>query len=215
MFDGKKCRRKHDPNLKAQFLAKNPPAPPAPPASNGVTQGGEGSGQPQNGQVFMEVDIPADVNPQESQEPQAPLQGMHPFQQHQQNKNNTAFIPEPQPSQISNDTIRKKALNQPSVEQSIRVRRLRWLGHSYHMDSSRLPNKMLSAQPPHGKRPQGKRFLTWRELLRSDFEQLYIKETWHDLVSNHKTWKSTNFDPQKAKSPWQGRLRHRKDGQAQ
>ena len=117
--------------------------------------------------------------------------------------------------QISNNTIRKKALNQPSVEQSIRVRRLRWLGHSYHMDSSRLPNKMLSAQPPHGKRPQGKRFLTWRELLRSDFEQLYIKETWHDLVSNHKTWKSTNFDPQKAKSPWQGRLRHRKDGQAQ
>mgnify|MGYP007045443313 FL=1 len=84
MFDGKKCRRKHDPNLKAQFLAKNPPAQPAPNAGNGVAQGGEGSGQPQNGQAIMEVDIPADENPQESQEPQAPL---HPFQQHQQDKN--------------------------------------------------------------------------------------------------------------------------------
>ena len=117
--------------------------------------------------------------------------------------------------QISNSVIRQKALNQPSVEQLIRTRRLRWFGHAYHMHTSRLPNKMLSAQPPHGKRPQGKRFLTWRELLRSDLEQLFIKETWHDLVSNHKTWKSINFDPQKAKSPWQGRLRHRKDGHAQ
>ena len=117
--------------------------------------------------------------------------------------------------QISNSAIRQKALNQPSVEQLIRTHRLRWFGRAYHMHTFRLPNKMLSAQPPHGKRPQGKRFLTWRELLRSDLEQLFIEETWHDLVSNHKTWKSINFDPQKAKSPWQGRLRHRKGGHAQ
>ena len=110
--------------------------------------------------------------------------------------------------QVSNSAIRQKAESQPSVEQLIRTRRLRWFGRAYNMHSSRLPNKILSAQPPHGKRPQGKRFLTWHEILRSDFEQLYITETWHDLVSNEKTWKKTNYDPTKAKSPWQGCLRY-------
>ena len=117
--------------------------------------------------------------------------------------------------QVSNSSIRQEAQCQPPIEQLIRTGRIRWFGHAYNMHSSRLPNKMQSAQPPQGKRPQGKRFLTWRELLRSDFEQLHITETWHDLVPNDKTWKSTNFYPDKAKSPWQGRLRQRKDGQVQ
>lgn len=115
--------------------------------------------------------------------------------------------------QVSNSSIREKAQNQRSVEQLIHNRRLHWFGNVYHMPTSRLPNKMLSAQPPQGKRPQGKRFHTWREILRSDFEQFYLKDTWHNLVSNLKTWKSTNFDPQKAKSPWHGRLRKQKESQ--
>ena len=112
--------------------------------------------------------------------------------------------------QVSNKKVRKRARNQPSVEQQIRTRRLRWFGHVYRMDPSRLPNQMLTARPPDARRPQGKRYFTWRELLRSDLEQLHITNTWQNRASIRTEWrKITNTEPQESESIWQGRLRQR------
>ena len=111
---------------------------------------------------------------------------------------------------VSNRKLRKRARHQPSIEQQIRTRRLRWFGHVYRMDPSRLPNKMLTAQPPDARRPQGRRFFTWRELLRSDFEQLHITNTWQNKASVRTDWKKIiKTEPQESESIWKGRLRPR------
>lgn len=108
-------------------------------------------------------------------------------------------------SHISNTTKRQKAQNQPLVKQLIRTRRLRCFGRVYHITPF-IPSKILSTQLPYDKRPHGTWLLTWHEILRLDFEELFIKEAWHDLLSSHKVCKSIN------KSTCYANLRHGKRG---
>ena len=86
-FDDKKCRRKHCPNLKAQFLANNLPA-----CNGNNGNNGNQSETGDQGQSIMEVDVTSDL----SQHQQQPDPVLHPFQQHEVNTNGTPFIPEPQ-----------------------------------------------------------------------------------------------------------------------
>ena len=44
---------------------------------------------------------------------------------------------------ITNDNIRYRCLQQPTVEEQIQTRRLRWFGHVCRMDENRLPYQLL------------------------------------------------------------------------
>ena len=54
------------------------------------------------------------------------------------------------------------------VEDLIKQRRLRWLGHLQRMENNRIPKKLLSARMRGNKRTQGGQKLRWNEVINKD-----------------------------------------------
>ena len=87
---------------------------------------------------------------------------------------------------ISNNTLLERAKVQP-IEEALKTRRLRWLGHVARMDDSRMPKCILfgeldKTQPRHGPRKR------WRDNVGSDMKDRQIAD-WYDLAQDRREWR--------------------------
>ncbi|KAL0153085.1 hypothetical protein M9458_051610, partial [Cirrhinus mrigala] len=71
---------------------------------------------------------------------------------------------------ISNDEIRHRCHNQPSIDEQIQRRQLRWFGHVGRMSDHRLPHRLLWRQCPDH----------WR-IRRDAPKKIWVKQIEHDL----------------------------------
>jgi len=88
---------------------------------------------------------------------------------------------------VSHESIRRRC-DIRSIGDQLRINRLKWFGHVYRMDSSRLPRKALFSRLS-GDRPQGGHYTTWRSLVLKDLELLHQSETWQENACDRKKWR--------------------------
>ena len=72
---------------------------------------------------------------------------------------------------ISNDNIRSRT-NQPQLTSVIRKRRLKWFGHVQRMDASRIPRRLYSWNPTHGRRRRGRPRTAWKDTINKDINKM-------------------------------------------
>ena len=93
------------------------------------------------------------------------------------------------PNIISNDNLYTKT-KEKDLGTQIRIRRLRWLGHVFRMDTNRNPKKCLRWNPP-GKRSRGKPKTTWRRSIEAELKKMGM--TWGEaehLAKDRNTWRN-------------------------
>ena len=93
----------------------------------------------------------------------------------------------------SNEWVRKKC-GQPLLEEIIRQRRMRWLGHVQRMDGERYPRCMLWGRLAAGKRRKGGQKLRWVDLCAADLKQKGVEGTWKEKCGERGEWRRL-FDP--------------------
>ena len=72
---------------------------------------------------------------------------------------------------ISNDNIRSRT-KQPQLTSVIRKRRLKWFGHVQRMDASRIPRRLYSWNPTHGRRRRGRPRTAWKDTINKDINKM-------------------------------------------
>ena len=99
------------------------------------------------------------------------------------------------PNIISNRELLKLA-NVKSIEQTIRERRLRLLGHVLRMENNRAPKVAMRWTPATGKRKRGRPRMTWRRTIEKDLKEIGLswgeaqaaardRQNWRQLVRPH------------------------------
>ena len=82
----------------------------------------------------------------------------------------------------------------PSMEDVLRARRLKWLGHVARMGAERVAKQLLFAhEVPGGVRPVGRPHLMWADLVRADLEARQAKlmgRRWYDVAQQRGQWAS-------------------------
>ena len=92
------------------------------------------------------------------------------------------------PNKISNEDLRKRADVKP-VEQEVRSRRWRWIGHVNRMEKEAVPRIALR-WTPDGKRKRGRPKETWRRTVEREMKE--NKMTWdqtHRLAQDRGQWR--------------------------
>lgn len=74
---------------------------------------------------------------------------------------------------IPNEEILKRS-NMLSIENIIRVKRLRWAGHLSRMSENRVPQQIIFGELKRGERPQKKPKLRWMDMLKKDLTEQNI-----------------------------------------
>ena len=74
------------------------------------------------------------------------------------------------PNTITNTNL-LKLTNPTCIQNQIRQKRLRWLGHVLRMDRSAIP-KIALRWTPAGKRPRGRPNTTWRKTIKNELKSL-------------------------------------------
>jgi len=74
---------------------------------------------------------------------------------------------------ITNESIMERRMGQEDMENIIRKRRLRWLGHVWRMDKDRRANQILH-WVPEGRKRRGRLQKNWTETVKSNLECLEI-----------------------------------------
>lgn len=97
----------------------------------------------------------------------------------------------------TNEDIRMRFQNQPSIEKQIEQRRLRWFGYICRIDASRLPHKLFwRDRPTHWKIQKTAPKKTWKQQIEDDLKKRRInlqqaknatrdKKRWRDIVINN------------------------------
>ena len=104
-------------------------------------------------------------------------------------------IPKTLPNIISNRELLKLA-NVKSIEQTIRERRHRLLGHVLRMENNRAPKVAMRWTPATGKRKRGRPRITWRRTIEKDLKEIgfswgeaetaaHDRQIWRQLVRPH------------------------------
>ena len=89
---------------------------------------------------------------------------------------------------ITNKSIRERT-GQEDMENIIRKRRLRWLGHVWRMDKDRRANQALH-WVPEGRKRKGRPRKNWTETVKSDFRGLEISwERAEELAMDRVVWR--------------------------
>jgi hypothetical protein len=70
---------------------------------------------------------------------------------------------------ISNDKIRERT-GMEKLEDILRKRRLRWLGHVHRMDNDRIAKQAMNWSPADGKRKKGRPRKTWKVTVLEDLK---------------------------------------------
>ena len=71
----------------------------------------------------------------------------------------------------------------------VRLARLRWLGHVWRMEDSRIPKMIMFSELTKGKRPQHRPFLRWRDCVRHDLQHFGLPAVWHILAAQRHLWR--------------------------
>ncbi|KAL1462002.1 hypothetical protein WDU94_013857 [Cyamophila willieti] len=77
-----------------------------------------------------------------------------------------------------------------SMEEILRIRRLRWLGHVSRMTEDRIHHKIAFSELKEGKRPQTKPKQRWCDVLKKDLKTVNINiENWREEAADRKEWR--------------------------
>ena len=102
-----------------------------------------------------------------------------------------------------NEIIREKCDNQPSIEEQIQKRRLRWFGHVCRMNTSRLPHKLLwRERPVHWRVQRAAPKKTWLKQVEADLknQRLTINEA-RIIATDRQEWKRIVNDARNSAAP--------------
>ena len=93
------------------------------------------------------------------------------------------------------DTEVLERANAESVFSLLKRAQLRWAGHVYRMEDSRIPKQLLYGELASGTRKRGRPKLRFKDTLKASLKACYIDpETWEQTALNrpawrHQTWK--------------------------
>lgn len=76
---------------------------------------------------------------------------------------------------------------EPDIVKTIKINRLRWLGHVARMKGERVPKKLLNGFP-EGKRSAGRPKARWLDAVNSDIKILNIRD-WKTLAEDRSGWR--------------------------
>ena len=86
---------------------------------------------------------------------------------------------------ISNDNIRSRT-KQPQLTLVIRKRCLKWFGHVQRMNASRIPRRLYSWNPTHGRRRRGRPRTAWKDTISKDINK---EEEGEVAAKDRSVWK--------------------------
>ena len=84
---------------------------------------------------------------------------------------------------VTNETVRQRC-HQPVLEEVLRQRRMRWLGHVQRMGPERLPRRRLAV----GKRPPGGQRMRWKDVCTKDLRSAGAEGTWTERCTDRHSW---------------------------
>ena len=103
---------------------------------------------------------------------------------------------------LSNEELDQKS-KKPNIVETIKINRLRWLGHMTRMTDDNLPKKLFVWEGPHIKTPRGRLRNRWKDEMYKDAEKLdkdckgaiNDRDSWRRLLRtarNHRILRSPN-----------------------
>ena len=104
--------------------------------------------------------------------------------------------------------VRRRCCGQPTIEEILRQRRMRWLGHVQRMGPERQPKAMYWGMR-EGERKQGRQRKTWTQQARQDLKELRETQDWMWKCQDRGAWvkliKPTAGKKTKAEARYQAR----------
>ena len=82
----------------------------------------------------------------------------------------------------------EKLYGEPNIVSTIKINRLRWLGHVTRMEGERVPKKLLNGVP-EGRRRAGRPKARWLDAVNGDIKILKIRD-WKTLAADRSGWRS-------------------------
>lgn len=79
-------------------------------------------------------------------------------------------------------------LGGPDIVRTIKVNRLRWLGHVHRMDGSRIPKRLFEGNPA-GSRRAGRPRGRWRDQALGDAKKVLRDGDWRSVAGNRSNWR--------------------------
>ena len=76
---------------------------------------------------------------------------------------------------------------EPDIVKTIKINRLRWLGHVARMEEERVPKKLLNGFP-EGRRSAGRPKARWLDAVNCDIKILNIRD-WKTLAADRSGWR--------------------------
>ena len=93
-------------------------------------------------------------------------------------------------NKVTNEKVRE-ATALPKLEDIIRCRRLRWLGHLSRMDHHRLPRQALTWEPEGFRRRPGRLRQNWKDVIKKDLRKTGI--SWDEVeeaAEDRRSWRN-------------------------
>ena len=91
---------------------------------------------------------------------------------------------------ITNEEVLSRAGSR-SLFQTLKIRRMRWLGHLRRMPDGRLPKDILYSELCMGSRPRGLPMLRFKDVAKRDLVALDIDtEKWEELAVDRTGWRN-------------------------
>ncbi len=89
---------------------------------------------------------------------------------------------------VSNADLRQRWGDVGLISDTVRKRRLQWLGHVARMPADRLPKQLLFGWLPQPRPAHGPR-LRWKDRVSADLQQLEVKR-WFEVAQDRGEWRS-------------------------
>lgn len=98
---------------------------------------------------------------------------------------------------VPNEEVLKRT-KMMSIDNMIKVKRLRWAGHLSRMQESRIPHQVLFSELKIGKRPQKKPRTRWIDIFKKDLKDQHINTNeWRSAANKREEWRrQINLDIQ-------------------
>jgi len=96
----------------------------------------------------------------------------------------------PWKDKVTNEKVRE-ATALPKLEDIIRRRRLRWLGHLSRMDHHRHPQQALTWEPEGFRRRPGRPRQNWKDVIKKDLRKMGI--SWDEVeeaAEDRRSWRN-------------------------
>ena len=91
---------------------------------------------------------------------------------------------------ITNEEVLRQA-GIPSLFETLRRNRLRWLGHVSRMDDTRLPKRVLYGELSVGSRPRGRPKLRYKDVCKATLQDFSIcTKNWESVATDRSRWRA-------------------------